>query len=218
RLHFHQILQLIHELFHILEIQIYRRESHVGDLVVFPEPIHDQLAQLAGLALTLRRLDHERFRLVHDLLQFADRYRTLFAGAEQSVKNFLPVEFLAAPVFFNHHVGNFVDALVGREALAALQTLAPPPDRFRFLALARVHYLVIGKSAKGTFHGAVFSAIRFLKIVTVGERWKRPPAPRQWQSKHLGKEGAERAPGAPETKRRSHPLRCERQFFPMPSW
>jgi hypothetical protein len=66
----------------------------------------------------------------------------------------LAVELFAPAVFLDHHVRDFVDALVGGEALAALQALAAAADRFRLFALARVDYLVIRKTAKRTFHGA----------------------------------------------------------------
>src|SRR5207244_11802089 len=62
------------------------------------------------------------------------------------------IEFLAAAVSLNHHVANFVDALVSGEALAALQTLAAPADGIGFLALARIHHLVIFKTTERTLH------------------------------------------------------------------
>jgi len=67
---------------------------------------------------------------------------------------FLAIEFFPAAVFFHHHVRDFIDALVGGEALAALQALAPAADGLRFFALARVYDFIVGKSAKRTFHGA----------------------------------------------------------------
>ena len=117
------------------------------------QTVHDQFADFAGLALALGGFDHERLGLVDDLLQLADRHRTLLAGPQQAVQHLLAIEFLAPSVFLHHHVRNFVDALVGGEALLALQALAPAPDGIGFLALARIHDFVIGKAAKWAFHG-----------------------------------------------------------------
>src|SRR5205823_9166791 len=102
----------------------------------------------------LWRLDHEAFRLVHNLFQLADGYGTLLTGVQQPVQHFLTLKFFAAAVFFHHHVGNFVDALIGSEAFGALQALATPADGIGFLAFARLHHFVVGKSAIRTLHGA----------------------------------------------------------------
>src|SRR5213593_2166414 len=149
-----QILQLHHELLYVLEIQVNRGETHIRYLVVPTQPVHDQLAQFAGLALALGGLDYKSFRLIYDLLQLADRYGSLLAGPQQAIQHLLAIEFLPAAVFLDHHVGNFVDALVSGEALAALQTLAAPADGIGFLALARIHHLVIFKTTERTLHDA----------------------------------------------------------------
>src|SRR5580765_1220768 len=75
-----QILQLCHEFLHIFEIQIYRSKAHIGNFVIPSQPAHDQLAQFAGLALALGRLDNKSFRLIDDLFKPADRHRPFFAG------------------------------------------------------------------------------------------------------------------------------------------
>src|SRR5580692_719879 len=98
--------------------------------------VHDQLADLAGFALALSRFDDEGLGFIHDLFKSADRHWTLFAGAHESVKNFLAIKPLAASVFFYHHVWDFVDALVGGEAFFALQTFAAAADGICLLALA----------------------------------------------------------------------------------
>ena len=77
------------------------------------------------------------------------------AYAAQTLQNFLTVKAFPTPIFLDHHVGNFVDALIGREALLALQTLAASADRIRFFALARIDHLVIFKPAEGALHMAL---------------------------------------------------------------
>src|ERR1700730_9724198 len=147
-----QILQLGHELLYVFEVQINRSETDIRHFVIAPQPVHDQLADFAGLALPLRRLDDEPFRLIHDLFQPADGYGTLLARPQQAVKHFLPVEFFPATVLLDHHVGNLVDPLVGGKAFAAFQTLATAADGIGFLALARVHHFVIFKATERALH------------------------------------------------------------------
>src|SRR5580765_550120 len=139
---FYQVFEFVHELFYVLEIQIHGCEANVSDLVVAAQPVHDQFAEFAGLTLALWRFDHETFGFIHDLFELAHRHRALFTGAQQAIKNFLPVEFLAAAIFLDHHVGNLVYPLIGGKALSTLQAVAASPDRIGFLALARVDYLI----------------------------------------------------------------------------
>ncbi len=117
------------------------------------KPVHDEFADLAGGALAFGRINDKGFSVIDDLLQLAHGDRPFFAGPQQSGKNFLALEFLAASVFLHHHVGDLVDALVGGEAPFALQALAATANRFAFLALARIDYLVIFKAAERTLHG-----------------------------------------------------------------
>src|SRR5258708_20812861 len=126
----------------------------MGLFVVAQEPGHDQLSDFAGLALAFCRIDYERLRFIHNLLQLADWYRTLRTRAQQTVEPFLAVKLLPPAILLHDHVRDFVDALVGSKSFAALQTLAPAADGLRLFALARVDHLIIRKSAKGTFHGA----------------------------------------------------------------
>src|SRR5581483_8456389 len=130
-------------------------KPHISDFVIAAQAAHDQLADFARLALALGRLDDEPLGFVDDLLQLADRNRTFFAGAKQAIENLLAIELFAPPIFLHHHVGNFVDALVGGEALFAFQALAAAANRIRFLALARVHDLIVFKTAERTLHGVL---------------------------------------------------------------
>src|ERR1700686_421319 len=149
---FQQILQLRHEFLDVFEVEIDRCESYIRDFVVAAQAVHNQLADFAGFALPLGGLDDKSFGFIDDLLELADRHGALLAGSHQSVEHFLSVKTLTAAVFFYHHVWNFVDALVGGEALFALQAFAAAADGIRFLALARIHDFVIFKPAKGAFH------------------------------------------------------------------
>ena len=117
------------------------------------QAIHNELAQLAGLALALRRIQDEGLGFVDNLLHLADGNWPLLAGAQQSVQHFLAVEFFAASIFLHHHVRNFVDALVGRKALLALQAFPAPADCFALFTLSGIHYFVVYKPTKRAFHG-----------------------------------------------------------------
>src|SRR6202022_405496 len=102
----------------------------------------------------------------------ADRYGTFFACAQEAVEHLLAVELLSSPILLVNHVRNFLDALVGGKPLAALQAFATAANRFRLLALARDSNLVIGKTAKRTFHGAGFSRFAILAISAFISRLK----------------------------------------------
>src|SRR5216684_2499252 len=163
---FQQIFKLGHEFLHVFEVQIDGCEPYIRDFVVAAEAVHDELADFAGFALTLGGLDDEGLGFIHDLLELADGYRALLAGAHQAVENFLAVKTFAASVFLYHHVGDFVDALVGGEALFALEAFAASADGIRFLALARIHDFVIFKPAKGAFHALGYTSE--VKVIVAG--------------------------------------------------
>src|SRR2546423_11805784 len=64
-----QVFQLGHELLHVFEIQVNRREAHVGHLINLAKAVHDELADLAALAFAFDRINDEAFGLIDDLLQ-----------------------------------------------------------------------------------------------------------------------------------------------------
>src|SRR5205085_12453013 len=90
--------------------------------------------------------------LVGDVLERADRHRALLAGFQEAGHHLLPVEAVAAAVLLDDLVRDLVDTLVAREALGAGQALAPAADDLAFLALARVHDLVLEVRAERALH------------------------------------------------------------------
>ena len=64
----------------------------------------------------------------------------------------MAVETLAAAVFFDDHVRDFVDALVGGEAAIAALAFAAAADGVSFFAFARVDDAILPEAAIGTFH------------------------------------------------------------------
>src|SRR5690348_2299814 len=67
--------------------------------------------------------------VIHQRFEFRRRPRTLLTRPQHPLQNFVPVEFLAPPVLLNHHVRNFVNALIRGESLPAFQAFAPPPNQ-----------------------------------------------------------------------------------------
>jgi hypothetical protein len=163
---FQEVFEFRHEFLNVFEVEIDGCESDIRDFVVAAEAVHDQFADFAGFALTLGGLDDEGLGFIHDLLELADRHRAFLAGAHQTVENFLAVKTLAAAVFLYNHVWNFIDALVGGEALFALQAFAAAADGIGFLAFARIHDFVIFKPAKGAFHA--LGCISEVKVIVAG--------------------------------------------------
>ena len=97
-------------------------------------------------------VDDEGFDGVDDFLHLGDGDFALLAGMEQAGEDLLAVEVFAAAVFLDDHVGDFVEALVGGEALVAAFALAAAADGVGFLALAAVDDLVFSEAAVRTFH------------------------------------------------------------------
>src|SRR5579863_8145259 len=91
---------------------------------------------------------------VHQRLELGRGHGPFLARFQQPLQNFLPVEALAAAVLLDHHVWNFVDALVGRVTPAALQAFPASADQIARAALARVNDLVFHDRTKWALHCA----------------------------------------------------------------
>jgi hypothetical protein len=160
----HQSLEHVHEGVDVLEAAIDRGEADVGDLVEPLEPLHHEGADLAGGDLALVAVVEHRLGLLDDPLERPRRHRPLLARLDQAAEELLAVELLARAVGLDHHVGDLVDLLVGGEAAAALQALAPPADGVAVAALARVDHPVAVGGAERTLRLGGFR----------GDRRRRP--------------------------------------------
>ena len=116
----------------------------------------------SSLVLRSRSADSmtKRLSLIDDLFKPADGHWP-FSQARIRPFGLLAVKTLPPAIFLDHHVWDFVDALVGRKAFLALQVLAAAADRVRFLAFARIDHLVIFKPAEGTLHMALGLALEY---------------------------------------------------------
>src|SRR6185312_5416335 len=124
---------------------------------------HEKLADVAGADFALLRVHHQPLDLVDNAFQLPHGDRPLLRGVQEPGEHLLAIEFLPAPVLLDHHVGDFVQALVGSEALLAGETLTPATDSLAFLALARIHHPIIQVAAKRAFHGTAESSIYYMR-------------------------------------------------------
>src|SRR5512135_2941909 len=155
----HEVLELLVELGHVLELAVDGGEPHVGDLVELAEPVHDQLTDLGDTDLLVGPLLEEGLDLLDDLLELADLDGPLLAGLHHAPEELLAVEGLAGAVLLDDHVGDLFDLLVGREPSLAGEALPAPPDGQAFLALPRVDDLAFEKAAEGAPHRVSLSPI-----------------------------------------------------------
>ena len=172
---FEQAFEFFLELADVLEVAVDGGEADVGDGVEALEVIHDEFAHLRCGALALGRVDQKALGGVDDRFELARRDWTFFAGTEQAAQNFLPVEALTAAILLDHHVGNFVDALVGGEAPIAALALAAPPDRVGFFAFTRVDDPILPKSTIWTLHAEDDSTVSIRDQGTEGTATRRVP-------------------------------------------
>jgi len=103
---------------------------------------------------------HHALDFIHDCFQFGSGHGPFFARFQKSLQNLLPLEALAAPVLLDDHVGNFVDALVGRESAATFQALAPAANGVAGAALRESITLSSICAQKGHFTGVILLAGR----------------------------------------------------------
>ena len=161
-----QVLQLVHELVHVAEGSIDRREAHVGDRVERVQLAHDRLADHAAGDLALAALLHLALDAVGHRLDGVRRDRSLLARAQQAVHDLLPVERLAPPVLLDHQRQRVVDPLVGGEAPAAALAVPPAPDDVAFLPEPRVDDPAVRRPAERAPHRAPASQ------PTAARRWR----------------------------------------------
>src|ERR1700733_4080390 len=89
---FEQVLQLRHELLHVLEIHIHRCKAYVGDFVQFLQPVHDHLADLGGGEFALSGFVDHAFDVIDDRFELGRWHGPFFASLQQSLQNLLTLE------------------------------------------------------------------------------------------------------------------------------
>src|SRR6266571_4124949 len=84
---FEQILQLAHELLHILKVHVHRREPHVCHFVQLLQPVHDHFADFRCGQLALAGLVHHAFDFVDNFLKFWCGHWSLLARLQQPLQD-----------------------------------------------------------------------------------------------------------------------------------
>src|SRR5260370_2662754 len=87
---FEQILQLAHELLHILKVHVHRREPHVRHFVQLLQLVHDHFADFRCVHLALAALVHHAFDFICDGFQPCWGYPPLLAGLWQAPPDLFP--------------------------------------------------------------------------------------------------------------------------------
>src|SRR3954468_18013245 len=124
-----QLAQFLGELLHVGEVAVHAGVAHVGDLVAHLHPRHHHLADLAaadlaGLAPVQLALD-----VLDDGLDLGGGDGALGAGHLDAAQQLAVLERLGFAVALHHLQRALLDVLVGGEAPAAAQALAPAPHR-----------------------------------------------------------------------------------------
>src|SRR5205807_10623270 len=118
------------------------------------------LATLRCPAFALRSFNAYGLGTIAGLPHLADSHGPFFAGPQPPVQDLLTIQFLATAILLHHHVGDLINACVSGETLLAFQALAASTDGIRLLTFPRIHYFIVGKTAKRTLHVALGRAPR----------------------------------------------------------
>jgi hypothetical protein len=112
----------------ILKIAVNGGKAYIRNLVRRAQTIHQVFPNFCRGDFPIRGIGNHSFHLVNQLGQATGADRAFFARSKQTVQDFLAIEFLAAAILFDDHVGYFVDSFVSGKALIALNTLTATPD------------------------------------------------------------------------------------------
>ena len=147
-----QLVELFHKCIDIFELTVNRGEADISYLVDVLELVHSQLAYSHGGDLSVERALQLSLDVVHHLLYLFDRHRTLLARAEDTGSELVAVKDLTALVALDYNYRNGLDDLMGRKALAALETLSAAADALALIGGTRINDLALFISTVGTLH------------------------------------------------------------------
>src|SRR5262249_11848689 len=155
-----QVLELTHELVHVTEGTVHRREAHVRHRIELVEGTHDRLADLPAGDLLLATILQLALDAVGDRLDGVDRHRALLARALQPVHDLGPIEGLPPPVFFTARRWPPPDPLGGGEAFPQMLAGRRGGEGKPVLAGARVAAPFLQARAERAAHGTPASGGR----------------------------------------------------------
>ena len=140
------------EFSYVLELTIDRGVANKRDRIDSLESLHylgTNHATRDFLQVLRRELVHN---FIDSLFENIDRYRTLFAGFDESAEQLFAFERLAGSIALdNEHVAS-LHLLVGREPMGAVQTFTPPPNGKTILRQTGIDHLVTKAIAFDTAH------------------------------------------------------------------
>src|SRR5579871_830756 len=155
----HQCLEFFKERLLVLEVSVNRGKPHISDLINLPQAVHQKFSYFNSRNFPIRRVGNSCLHPVHQFRQLSHAHRPFFAGLEKAVQYLLPVELLPPAVFLDHHVGNFVDPLVGGKAALAGETLSAAANGIAFAAFPGIYDFILQVTAKRTVHSSASRAI-----------------------------------------------------------
>ena len=95
--------------------------------------VHHELADDLRFDFLIKTFLQFFFDPVDERLDLLDADGTLFAGLEDAGDDLVAVETFAPAVLLDDHERHFLDVLIGRKALLALQAFAAAADAFTFV-------------------------------------------------------------------------------------
>src|SRR5690348_565683 len=190
-----QLLDLLAERVHVLELAVDRGEAHVGDLVEVLQLAHHQLAELARRHFTVAAAAQVVDDGTHGVVHVMAGHRPLLQRTLEAHPQLALVEHLAPFAAFHDGRQLQLGRLVGVEALAALLALAPTAHAGTVVGEPRVDHAGVFVLAEGAMHPWRISRTPGISCTV--------PSPRRALSR-----SPPGRPAHPARRRSSSPARC----------
>src|SRR6185503_2524825 len=127
----------------VAELAVNAGETDVGYLVDFGQAFHDQLADVLRADFWFAAAVQLAFDARHEAFQLQVGHAGLFGSVLQAFDELFAAEQLAVAVALDDDQAGALQALVGRETIAAVKTLPAAPDGVVIGYVARFHHLVV---------------------------------------------------------------------------
>src|SRR3954469_18267516 len=150
-----------------LELPVDRGEADVGDLVELGELAHHEVADTRGGHLALAERAQPLDHAVDRALDLVRGDRALSQREHHAADQLVAVEVRAAAILLDQARHLQVDAFIGREALFAPGTFAPPARGVRFQVRPGVDHLGLLGATEGASHRSVAAGLVLNICLTV---------------------------------------------------
>lgn len=149
------MLELVNELFNVLELPINGRKTDIGHGVKVSKVHHDKISNVLALNFFIRDVQNGLFNIIDDPLNLDGGNGALFTGLFNTVLDLvLLVSFTTTISLNNHRQGKF-DRFKSSEALLATFTLTTTADNTAFLEVSGIKNFSIWGRTVRTFHNAI---------------------------------------------------------------